>query len=145
VFVVSRTLDTVARNTFAGTALDLGLTSDQQPILRRSNANKFTANGLTTTKGTEVMYIFMVKNDDVPTVHLNENSQTHTATFAGGLLEGFDIIGENHHTRRDLSSSNQPIYALNGTMNEAILFTNDQTINLPALKENLNNQYELYS
>ena len=145
VFVVSRTLDTVTRNTFAGTTVDFGLNSSQQPLLRRSNSNQFTATQLTTTKGTEVMYIYMVKDDDVPTIHLNDNSQTYTTTFAGGLSQGFDIIGENHYTTRALNSSNEPIYALNGTMNEALLFTNDQTINLPALKENLNNQYELYS
>lgn len=144
-FVVSRMLDTVARNTFAGTTVDFALNSSNQPILRRSSSNQFTANQLTTTKGTQVMYIYMVKNDDVPTVHLNDNSQTHTTTFTGGLSQGFDIIGENHHSTRALNSSNQPIYALTGTMNEAILFPNDQTINLPALKENLNNQYELYS
>ena len=146
-FVVSRTLDTVTRNTFAGTTVDFALNSNEQPILRRNSTDSFTASQMTTTKGTEVMYIYLVDNDRVPTIHLNDNSQTRNAPFteAVGLTKGFDIIGENHHSNRQLDSNNVPIYSLNGTMNEAILFPNDQTINLPALKENLNNQYELYS
>jgi hypothetical protein len=145
--VASRTLDTVTRNTFAGTTVDFALNSNEQPILRRNSTDSFTANQLTTTKGTQVMYIFLVDNDRFPTIHLNDNSQTRNTPFTEsvGLTRGFDIIGENHHSTRQLDSNNVPIYSLNGTMNEAILFPNDQTINLPALKENLNNQYELYS
>lgn len=138
-FTVSRANDTVTRNTFAGTTIDFCMDANELPKLRRSSSVLMTANALTTTKGKQVMYIFMMKEDRFMEIHLNDSSQASPSIKPLTSNEGFDIIGDNHHTTVSAT------YAFVGTMNEAILFTKDQTINLPALKENINNQYELYS
>ena len=132
----------IANARFTGGAIDLFINADEKLSTRfgdnktASGSSGLTALGVNST----TLLGAVVTTSKVPTLHFNNTEQTLSAHSGTGTPTMFQILGENNTTGDSLNR-----YHLSGTMSEAICYLSDQTNNIPALKANINNQYQLYS
>ena len=122
-----------------GGAIDLFLNADEKLSTRFGNNKTSTTLSALGVNSTTLLGA-VVTTSKVPTLHFNNTEQTLSAHSGTGTPTMFQILGENNTTGDSLNR-----YHLSGTMSEAICYLSDQTNNIPALKANINNQYQLYS
>ena len=78
----------------------------------------------------------------VPIMNVNSSGGTGNFFANGTLTSSADAnIGSSVVTNKALNIGNSN---WNGTINEVILYTSDQSANRPAIEANINNQYDIY-
>ena len=142
IVVASIDRDDTASVRFTGGGIDLFLSSGEKISSRFGN--NVTGYQLPTLGIDETTLLGSVVTTGLtPTLHFNGDSHTganHTGYSNVATATLFQILGENNTT-----GDPQNRYHLSGTMSEAILYLSDQTNNMPAIKANINNQYQLYT
>jgi hypothetical protein len=129
----------IANARITGGAIDLFINADEKLGTRFGNNKTSTTLSALGVNSTTLLGA-VVTTSKVPTLHFNNTEQTLSAHSGTGTPTMFQILGENNTTGDSLNR-----YHLSGTMSEAICYLSDQTNNIPALKANINNQYQLYS
>ena len=127
------------RQTFNGAGTDFCLGGTSLRLRYSGSANTFTTSSLAMSVNTNHLVVASVNSSKICTLHLDDNSETDTSAFTANASTLNQFLGENS------SSSTSDNLGLQGTMSEMILYLSDQTNNLPAIKANINNQYQIYS
>ena len=137
--VASISTNVPTRQTFNGAGTDFSLGGTNIRLRYNGSANTFTTSNLAMSLNTNHLVVASVNSSKICTLHLDDNSETDTSAFTTNATTLNQFLGENS------SSANNNNLGLQGTMSEIILYLSDQTNNIPALKANINNQYQIYS
>jgi len=80
----------------------------------------------------------------VPIININSSGGTGNFFVDGTLTSTDTVVGSSVISNKFINIGGSGGSKWNGTINEIILYTSDQSANRPAIDANINNQYDIY-